>query len=210
MKKATLIVSVVIVFILSFVRLYEQKREEEKGIVLEGQVTKEPEANNSFAGDNNFPSEQAPIATIRCYICGKVKEPEVYSLPEGSRVIDFVEAAGGFLEDAAKEYVNLAGMVNDGDKIYIPSLEEVTEQDIPVGSIGGGTIGESASNSKVNINTADVSGLMTLPGIGESKAKAIVKYRKDHGKYTDAKDLLNVSGIGESTFENIKEYIIVK
>lgn len=210
MKKTTLIVSFIIIIFLSFVKFYEQKKEQEKGYVIKEEIATNPEADYWSSGNDNSDSDQAAPVIIRAYICGQVKEPAVYSLREGSRVIDFVEAAGGMTDDAAKEYINLAGMVNDGDKIYIPSLTEVEDGDVSYNPLLENDSGTQNSSSVVNINTADVNALMNLPGIGESKAKAIVKYRKDHGKFQDVKDIQNVSGIGASTYSNIKDYITVK
>ena len=212
MKKFTLIVVIFILSIISVVKIYEQKQEQKDEYILESENSADNKNSDKAAIDDNNDSDEAADVIIRAYICGKVKEQGVYSLKEGSRIIDLVDMAGGFLEGAAGEYVNLAAVVNDGDRIYIPSVEEIKENGItsPLSTPDSGNGTSSVQNGKININTADTSKLMTLPGIGETKANAIVNYRIKHGKFNDVKDIMNVSGIGNATFNNIKDFITVK
>lgn len=142
----------------------------------------------------------------RCavYVCGAVAEPDVYYLPEGSIKQEAVELAGGFAEGAARFYVNLAEAVVDGERIYVPYEDELQTQTGEAGADYGGNEG-----TKVNINTAGVEELTTLPGIGESKAKAIIAYREENGGFSSIEDICNVSGIKENSFNNIKDYIDV-
>ncbi len=209
MKKTTLIVTAILVILISMVKIYGQKEEKTEDFNVDRFTTEEPSKSGEASGTDSETGEEITDTFIRAFICGEVEKPQVITLPEGSRIIDFVDASGGFTEDAAMEYVNLAAIVNDGDRIYIPSLEEVKDTDANDWLDDNNEPGTS-SDGKVNINVADVNGLMNLPGIGESKAKAIVNYREEHGKYEDIKDILNVSGIGNSTFANIKDYITVK
>lgn len=144
-------------------------------------------------------SEEDGEGTIFAFACGEVSEPGVYEVKAGSRINDLIVAAGGFTEDACRDYVNLAEPLYDGEKVRIPSLKEV-EEGLPL---------SDESSGIVNINTAGIDELMTLPGIGESKAGAIIKYRNEHGRYSCGEDLMNVGGIGESTYETLKDLITV-
>lgn len=144
--------------------------------------------------------EQAQRAVV--HVCGAVVNPGVYELDSGSRVMDAVNLAGGFKEDASEAYVNLAGIISDGDQIVIPTIEEAStmEKSEPQ---------EEKSSGKVNINTADKALLCTLPGIGETRAESIIAYREEHGNFSSIEDIMQVSGIKDSSFQKIKDYIIV-
>ena len=133
-------------------------------------------------------------------------DPGVVYLPDGSRVLDALEQAGGFSEEADRVRVNLARLVYDGQQIYFP---KVGEEDYPVASQDEYSADETGNfgNGLVNINTADVATLCTIPGIGEVKATAIIKYRTENGLFSDASEITNVQGIGEGVYENIKDYI---
>lgn len=168
------------------------------------------------------------------HICGAVKNPGVYELPEGSRVMDAVEAGGGFLEEADQAACNLAQPVVDGCQIYIMTKEESSALDGTVRSAGiqeaetlttagkspaseqiaadgskDGTAASEKNAGKVNLNTADASALKTLPGIGDSRAAAIIAYREEHGQFTRIEDIMKVSGIKQAAFEKIKDRITV-
>ncbi len=144
--------------------------------------------------------------SVWVHVCGAVNEPGVYELAADQRIVDAVEAAGGFAPGAALEYENLAAGISDGQKIYIPWIEDVTED--PYGE--NRQSGESSATGLVNINTADLTQLMTLPGIGEAKAKAILSYRENGGVFSAVEDIMQVSGIKEAAFEKIKAYITVE
>ena len=141
------------------------------------------------------------------YICGAVNSPGVYQLPEGARICDVIEKAGGFTEDASVDYLNQAQTVNDGEMIYVPTEEEayVRSDEYLQGERGGA----SADDGKININTATKEQLTSISGIGDGRAESIIKYRSEHGKFVTIEDIKNVSGIGDSIFENIKDYITV-
>ena len=147
--------------------------------------------------------------------------PGVFQFEEGSRVFQAIEAAGGFLPEAAQTCVNRAGILTDGEQLYILTREEQTQMNLKPGQSADGTgqIQETAGgtvtgegldqNGKVNINTADESGLTTLSGIGDTRAKAIIAYREENGPFATIEDIMNVSGIKEGTFEKIKDDIVV-
>ncbi len=162
----------------------------------------------SVSGIDDLP-EEIP-AGIYVYICGAVEKPGVYEVPEGSRIYELVEMAGGMTEEADETSVNLAQAVEDGTMVRIPTVEETASGGNSgwVSSSGETGVGET-SGKKVNINTAGVEELMSLNGIGEVKARAIVDYREEHGSFKSAEEIMQVSGIGESTYDRIKEDITV-
>ena len=143
-------------------------------------------------------------AEICVYICGAVHEPGVYELPEGSRVHEALEMAGGMTEEAAAYALNLARIAVDGEQIYVPDAEEIQGQSILSGSAGG-----SGYEKKVNINTASMEELMTLTGIGEAKAESIIRYREENGGFQSIEDLMEIGGIKEGVFEKIKDDITI-
>lgn len=146
---------------------------------------------------------------IKVYITGEVKNQGVIELEEGDRIADAIEKAGGETEQASLKNVNLAYQLEDGQKIYIPNVNDNETEIIDDGA--SGVVDDTTTNQTVvNINKADETELQSLNGIGESLATSIVQYRKENGKFETIEDLKNVPGIGDSKFENIKEYIKVK
>lgn len=166
--------------------------------------------------------EDMPLVYI--HVCGLVSTPGVYGLPAGSRVYEAIEAAGGFSEAAVPDYLNLAQVLEDGMKIQVPDRDQaeewkargLTQSGI---SMGGGTAGvqtsgrtgsgEGGSKARVNLNTASREELMTLRGIGASRADDIIHYRQEFGGFKSIEDIMNVSGIKDAAFEKIKDSITV-
>ena len=148
------------------------------------------------------------------HVTGEVKKPGVVRVKEGSRVEDIVKAAGGLTENADISNINLAYVVEDGTKIRIPSTDDEKQEEYITQSIGEGIIMQEESNNSrssiVNINTASETELEELPGIGASIAGRIIEYRNKNGKFKSIEDIKNVTGIGDSKFEKIKESIRVK
>jgi len=128
----------------------------------------------------------------------------VYVLTEGSRVCDAFFAAGGLTENAAKDYWNQARLLSDGEMIYVPNEEEAANR-----SPEKGNTKNTDNDGKININTATKEGLMTLPGIGESKAERIIAYRDEHGGFSSLEEIMEVEGIKEGMYEKIKDYIVI-
>ena len=163
--------------------------------------------------------------TLVVHICGAVSAPGVYELPAGSRIIDAVEAGGGFLPEADEACCNLAEEIVDGCQIYIMTKSEScadgqtekkagiqTSPDSDMQTTDRNVRSNSATaleNGLVNLNTADVAALMTLPGIGESRAKAIISYREQHGAFAQIEDIMKISGIKQAAFSKIKDKITV-
>ena len=156
--------------------------------------------------------QKSEAAVCFVHICGAVKSPGVYELAEGSRIFEAVELAGGLLPEACGEYLNQAQKVTDGMKLYVPTKEQVengeAEEQQAVFSAEGSS--EEKDGGLVNINTADKTQLMTLPGIGESRAESILAYRKEAGGFAKIEDIMQVSGIKEGAYEKLKDKICVK
>lgn len=146
-------------------------------------------------------------------VAGAVSTPSVVELPEGSRVFEAIEKAGGLTGEADTRVINQAEFLVDGQKLYIPTKQEIKELE----SGGGGTAISSNSpytsisgkSGLVNINTADSAALQQLTGIGPVTADKIINYRNKNGKFNSIEEIKNVSGIGEKTFEKFKDKITV-
>lgn len=146
---------------------------------------------------------------IYVYVCGQVRTPGVYLLDEGSRLFEAVDLAGGILPEGDLTRINLAAELADGQKIYIPSAEEAeTMQDAEEFSEEPEKVAD-VSGQRVNINRASKETLMTLPGIGEAKADAILAYRQAEGDFESPEALMNVPGIKEGVFAKIKDRIAI-
>lgn len=137
-------------------------------------------------------------ADIYVDISGCINEPGVYKVSEGTRLFELIEKAGGLAENADVRNLNRAEEVYDGQKVIIYSVEE-----------GDRTEEGEEETDKVNINRADSSKLQTIPGVGPATAQKIIEYRENNGRFNSIEEIKNVSGIGEKTFENMKEYITV-
>lgn len=162
---------------------------------------------------------------IYVHVCGQVAEPGVYALPQGSRLYEAIEAAGGILENGVGEMLNQAEQVGDGQQIYVPSKEEVSQlkegaYTAHQGLAGGGNAAAQGSSEgwnsasqeaegKLNLNTASKEQLMTLSGIGERKAESIIAYREEHGGFQKIEELMEVEGIKEGVFNKVRDRISI-
>lgn len=153
------------------------------------------------------PTETAQAAFV--HVVGAVGRPGVYELPPGSRVRDAVDVAGGLTASAAPEGLNLARLVQDGEQLRVPTVEEMAAQ--PSGGPGapaaGGPGGASAAGGLVDLNTADAALLDTLPGVGPSTAQKIVDDREKNGPFKTVEDLLRIPGIGEKKLESLRDLV---
>lgn len=160
------------------------------------------------------PAEEAVLQQVLVDVKGAVLHPGVYSLDEEQRIIDAVQLAGGYLSDADTQLINHAQKVQDEMVIYIPmkgeKLDEVTLGFASMPTAGSSTDGGSAKDGKVNLNKADEASLTTLSGIGPSKAQSIISYREENGGFQTIEDLKKVTGIGDKTYERLKDSITVK
>ncbi len=230
-KKKKLIPAVCLVLVCGVVYLgihYGGQREDR--IVLE-KVSQEEEGpgaveEKSDIGDGSDLYETAGTQVsgapeeeklLYVHVCGAVVTEGVYTLPDGSRVSDGIIAAGGFADRADTAYHNLAARLTDGQKVYVPTLEETSKLSVPERMLSEENVENSGepsevttSSKKVNLNTAGQEELMTLNGIGESKAKSILQYREKVGPFQSIEELKKVSGIGDAMFERVKDDIVVE
>lgn len=148
---------------------------------------------------------------IYIHICGAVHAPGVYQMAVNTRLVDLIEMAGGLTEDAAGDYLNQARMVSDGERIYVPTkdeLESLSVLDFVKGDQANNKEA-SQSNSLININKANKETLMALPGIGQAKADRIIEYRNSNGDFKSIEELMNIPGIKEGLFHQISSYITI-
>ena len=187
---------------------------------------KEEEQEDGFSGEVSGSSidpaiaqkeeEKSASGEIIVYVCGAVAQPGVYCLPVGSRVVQAVEAAGGLLPEAEERALNQARILEDGEQITVPTQEETKQAGKDFVSENSGrtsagsctTEGESKSG-KVNLNTATKEELMTISGIGESRADAILSYRAQNGPFREIEEIKNIDGIKDKLFEKIRGFIEV-
>lgn len=171
-------------------------KQEEKNV----SVIVQDEDEKEETSDKKNTSEKA---FIHVHICGAVKKPGVYELPANTRICDAISAAGGLKKKAAGTDVNQAQLLSDNEQVYIPYKSKENK----------GTITDISSNtteqSKINLNTATTEELLTLPGIGESKANSIVQYRQENGKFSSIEEIKNITGIKDGVYSKIEAYITV-
>ena len=152
-------------------------------------------------------TEETLLKRVVVHVCGCVQTPGVYELNEGSRLIDAVTLAGGFTSEAAQDFVNQAMVIMDGQKIEIPSVEEVKAGFVVEDANNVQT--ESGTDKRININLATKEELMTLPGIGEAKAQSIIAYRKENHGFQSIDDIQQIAGIKEAIYSKVKDLITV-
>jgi competence protein ComEA len=163
-----------------------------------------PAAEETDAGEPEVKTS-APPSTVMVDIKGAVKKPGVYEAPADARVRDVIALAGGLTAEADDARVNLAAKVHDEMMIYVPKKGEAA----PALEAAGAMPKAEGGRPQVAINTAAVEEIMQLPGIGRTKAEAIIAYREEHGPFQRAEELLNVTGIGEKTLEKLRPYLII-
>ena len=181
----------------------EEKQDTEEAGAASGQEEQELQSSQQITASQ----------TVFVHVCGAVENPGVYELAGDARVYQAVEAAGGFLPEACEDYVNQAGVLTDGKRLYIPTEDEVRE----LSQEGKDTLTEELllqsdsetdpADGLVNINTASMEELCTLPGIGEGKARHIISYRESTGKFEQIEDIMKVEGIKEGLFGKIRDLI---
>ena len=193
-KKIIIIIGVIILIIISIYVLtkideynYEENNYEEY-----------------FAEEENIIKEEAKKVIV-VHIIGEINKPGIVELEEGARVIDAIKKAGGTTEKADLAQINLAYILKDGQKIYIPNTED-NDKKIEYNTAN---IENNIKEEKININTADEDELQRLPGVGASTATKIIKYREENGSFRRIEDIQNVKGIGEAKYNDLKEQIEV-
>lgn len=200
--------------------LWYQSSQSGEALVLEPihlseTVTSQEETALDDELENKKPEESQ---TIYVDLKGAVRYPNVYALPIGSRLFDVIEMAGGLLPEAATQHLNQSLLLSDQLLIYIYSMEEVEASqmtevnpaELPM--VSGPELVEASTNTSdglININQATVGELMTLPGIGPKKAEAIIQYRSERGSFASTEAIMEVSGIGQKTYEQLASLITV-
>ena len=184
---------------------------ENKTVYLEtsaGEGAGETEQEQTEADGTKESSEEETQETLcYVYICGAVAKPGVYAVPSHARVYEVISLAGGLLAEAGEQAVNQAREVVDGEMIRVPTKEELIAGEAEQSF---GDERTEAQDGLIDINRADAAELMTLPGIGASKADSIISYREENGGFSSIEDIMNVEGIKEGVFNRIKEHIKVK
>lgn len=229
-KKQKIILGVIIAIIVSavFYYVYVIKDKESNSISTIDEIIS---VNNNSTNDvenidinNEYTEESFSGEIIMIHVAGSVNKEGIYELKANSRVADAIDKAGGLKENAYIDKINLAYILEDGMKIYIPNINEkdsynmmsndYTDNYITKGNkINSNSSADISKNKtdtkKININTATQTELETLPGIGTSTALKIINYRNEKGKFTKAEDIKNVSGIGDSKYNQIKDLICI-
>lgn len=197
-----IIAMLVIVLIMSFLTYGKNKSnvfkdEYMKEIFVEESIDEEVVSNVQ----NEDIVIQEQINKVIVEIKGEVKNPDVYELEEGSIIKDLIDIAGGLTDEADISKVNRARQLNNHELVVIRNKNDIYDEEVLEETTCSN---EEISDGLININTADVSELKTIPGIGDVKANAIIAYRESNGEFKSLDELKNVDGIGEKTYEKIK------
>ena len=219
-----IIISVITFMVLNIGKVKEFEEKETTGNIEKNiTVSEESKDNKEKEGNEEDKKENISSETgIFVHIDGYVNNPGVYQIKENERTNVLIEKAGGLKNGYSIKNINLAAKLSDGDKVYIPSIEEEKtlgnqNNNISVNTVGKHTNNGNNSNNnvnitknnKININTANVSELKQITGIGESTANKIIDYRQNVGKFKKIEDIKEVKGIGESKFESLKNKITI-
>ncbi len=216
MKKNILFFTLVLILSSALISAAGCSRDEAVIQFSEANILQDPQTDidNKLSEDVMIvPEDIGEPEPVTVYICGAVNHPGLYTFEGPSRVADAIEEAGGAGDDADLCYVNLATPLSDGQKVYIPTMDETKdlnkqlEQDSHDGVTVSGTV--DSGTGLVNINTADEAALMTLPGIGEAKARLITEYRMTHGRFNSIEDIMKIKGIKEGMFNRIRDRICI-
>lgn len=202
-NKKTVIIILIIIFIGLAYYMYNTNKEEQiQNLEITNEIVK-----------NDVVKQEASVM-IKIHIAGAVSKEGLFELKEENRIADAIDLAGGLKGDADISNINLASKLEDGMKIYIPTIDETQNNKVNNEvtydkniSVSNGT--SNSKNAKVNINSATQSELETLPGIGSATALKIINYRKENGKFSSIEDIKKVKGIGNNKYENIKDLITI-
>lgn len=202
---------VVIAFVIGLSSIYYLNNNQDAPVASESiSIEKKLGEQREEKTINNQKESQEKTEQIMVDVKGQIKQPGVYQANTGERVIDVISRAGGLTDQADQTQINFAEHVADEMVVYVPAKGEAA------GAIAGAIDNQNTTGSqsqepgKININKADDNELQNLPGIGPSKAAAIVEYRNTNGPFKTVEDLKNISGIGDKTFEKLKDLIVVR
>lgn len=211
-KKQKIILSILASIIIISIGYYVYSKDEKyEELEIDENIQISNENNNTNINNEQLENqEEENKETIVVHVSGAVNKEGIVELEENSRIADAIEKSGGLKDDANMNEVNLAYKLEDGMKIYIPGNKDQEAQERGnISSVVESNVTNKKANSKVNINTAPQEELDSLPGIGPSTALKIINYRKEHGKFSKIEELKNVSGIGDSKFNQLKDLITV-
>lgn len=180
----------------------------EKEDVQDMAVSLIPEGGAEISEPATGPAIEEEIM-IMVDVAGAVAKPAVVELPEGSRIFEAIEKAGGLIKEADTSGTNQAEILIDGQKVYIPTAQELKESQSGAPSLNFTYQSGTSQSKRININTADSETLQQLTGVGPATAEKIINYRNENGKFKAIEDIKNVSGIGDKTFEKFKDKITV-
>jgi len=219
-----IVIAVIIFMIINLGKIKEfENKDNDKMTNVESSINTDNDKSeeNKEQKDDNSKEQIVNGGGIFVYIDGYINNPGVYEIKENDRIKTLIDKAGGFKEGYSIKNINLAAKLSDGDKIYIPSVseEKVSENNnnININSSGKGqnvkndrnNVSVMKNNSKININTANISELKQITGIGESTANKIIDYRENVGKFKKIEDIKEVKGIGDAKYESLKNKITI-
>ncbi len=219
-----IVIAVFIFMIINLGKIKEfENKDNDKIINVESSINTDDDKSeeNKEQKDDNSKEQIVNGGGIFVHIDGYINNPGVYEIKENDRIKTLIDKAGGFKEGYSIKNINLAAKLSDGDKIYIPSVSEEKNSEnnnnININSSGKGqnvkadrnNVSIMKNNSKININTANISELKQITGIGESTANKIIDYRENVGKFKKIEDIKEVKGIGDTKYESLKNKITI-
>lgn len=220
-----IVIAIIIFMIINLGKIKEfENKDNDKMTNVESSINTDNDKSeeNKEQKDDNSKEQIVNGGGIFVHIDGYINNPGVYEIKENDRIKTLIDKAGGFKEGYSIKNINLAAKLSDGDKIYIPSVseEKVSENNnnnININSSGKGqnvkndrnNVSVMKNNSKININTANISELKQITGIGESTANKIIDYRENVGKFKKIEDIKEVKGIGDAKYESLKNKITI-
>ena len=176
--------------------------------------SEKPDTEQQKQKDSKTPEEpehpKESVQRIYVYVCGAVRNPGVYEMTEGDRVTHAIMKAGGSTDNAAADFLNQAAVLEDGQKVYVPTEEEADQFEQSGLSGGEDGFGTEQKSGKININKASREELMSLKGIGESRADDIIAFRESNGGFKNIEDIKKIEGIKDKVFQQIEDQITVK
>lgn len=219
-----IVIAVIIFMIINLGKIKEfENKDNDKMTNVESSINidNDKSEENKEQKDDNSKEQIVNGGGIFVHIDGYINNPGVYEIKENDRIKTLIDKAGGFKEGYSIKNINLAAKLSDGDKIYIPSVSEEKNSEnnnnININSSGKGqnvktdrnNVSIMKNNSKININTANISELKQITGIGESTANKIIDYRENVGKFKKIEDIKEVKGIGDAKYESLKNKITI-
>ena len=219
-----IVIAVIIFMIINLGKIKEfENKDNDKMTNVESSINTDNDKSeeNKEQKDDNSKEQIVNGGGIFVHIDGYINNPGVYEIKENDRIKTLIDKAGGFKEGYSIKNINLAAKLSDGDKIYIPSVSEEKNSEnnnnININSSGKGqnvktdrnNVSVMKNNSKININTANISELKQITGIGESTANKIIDYRENVGKFKKIEDIKEVKGIGDAKYESLKNKITI-